>query len=65
MLRLVETEIRRNAQITALLAGVQVNNPAALRFWQQHGFHIISGPELMPDSTTVYGLRKALESGNV
>ncbi|HQI83907.1 MAG TPA: GNAT family N-acetyltransferase [Anaerolineae bacterium] len=54
----IEQEITKDAQITAILAGVQVNNPAAIQFWQQRGYHIVSGPTLMPDQTTVFGLRK-------
>jgi ribosomal protein S18 acetylase RimI-like enzyme len=54
----IENEISRDPAVTAILAGVQVNNPGAIRFWQNHGYRIISGPELMPDQTTAYGLRK-------
>lgn len=54
----VENEIRKDAQVTAIRSGVQVNNPQALRFWQKNGYRIVSGPELMPDQTTVFGLRK-------
>jgi ribosomal protein S18 acetylase RimI-like enzyme len=57
---MVEREIRKDAQVTAILAGVQVNNPQAVRFWQKHGYRIVSGPTLMPDQTTVFGLRKDL-----
>lgn len=54
----IEQEITKDAQITAILAGVQVNNPAAIQFWQQRGYRIVSGPTLMPDQTTVFGLQK-------
>jgi ribosomal protein S18 acetylase RimI-like enzyme len=54
----VEAHIRRDPGIRRILAGVQVNNPAAIRFWQRNGYRIVSGPELMPDQTTVYHLRK-------
>lgn len=54
----VEQEIRKDDSIRVLLAGVQVNNPRAVQFWQRRGFRIISGPRLMPDRTTVYELRK-------
>ncbi len=56
----IEQEIMKDAQITAILAGVQVNNPQAIRFWQKRGYRIVSGPTLMPDQTTVFGLRKDL-----
>jgi ribosomal protein S18 acetylase RimI-like enzyme len=35
-----------------LLAGVQVNNPRALKFWQRMGFRVISEPKDYPDGTT-------------
>ena len=54
----VEQEIRKNPQINTIQAGVQVNNPQAVRFWQQRGYRIVSGPQRMPDQTTVFGLRK-------
>jgi ribosomal protein S18 acetylase RimI-like enzyme len=56
----VEAEIRKNPRITTIRSGVQVNNPQAIRFWQRNGYRIISGPELMPDQTTVFGLQKIL-----
>lgn len=54
----VEREIRKNSQITAIRSGVQVNNPQAVRFWQRNGYQIVSGPERLPDQTTVFGLQK-------
>ncbi len=56
----VENEIKKDPQVRTILAGVQVNNPQAVRFWQKHGYQIISGPTLMPDQTTVFDLRKDL-----
>jgi ribosomal protein S18 acetylase RimI-like enzyme len=56
----VEQEIKKNPSITKIIAGVQVNNPGALRFWQRQGYQITGGPERMPDQTTVYHLRKDL-----
>lgn len=54
----VEKEIMKDTRITAIRSGVQVNNPRAIRFWQSRGYRIISGPQLMPDQTTVFGLLK-------
>jgi ribosomal protein S18 acetylase RimI-like enzyme len=54
----VEQEIKKDAQVRVILAGVQVNNPKAVKFWQKHGYKIVSGPSLMPDQTTAFGLRK-------
>ena len=56
----LEQEIQKDRGIHTILAGVQVNNPQAVRFWQRMGFSIISGPELMPDQTIAYGLQKDL-----
>jgi ribosomal protein S18 acetylase RimI-like enzyme len=55
---LIEDEIERNPQITAIFSGVQVNNPQAVRFWQRNGYRIVSGPELQGDGTTAFRLRK-------
>lgn len=54
----IENEIRKDAQVRTILSGVQANNPQAVRFWQRHGYRIVSGPTLMPDQTTAFGLRK-------
>lgn len=56
----IEQEIQKDPAIHTILAGVQVNNPQAVKFWQRSGYRIISGPELMPDQTTAYGLEKDL-----
>jgi ribosomal protein S18 acetylase RimI-like enzyme len=57
----VENEIRKDTGITAILSGVQVNNPQAIKFWQRHGYRIVSGPKLHPDQTTAFDLRKDLQ----
>lgn len=54
----VEKEVRKDPQITTMLSGVQVNNPQAIRFWQRHGYQIVSGPILHADQTTAFDLRK-------
>jgi ribosomal protein S18 acetylase RimI-like enzyme len=59
-----ENEIRKNEQVSTILSGVQVNNPQAVQFWQRRGYRIASGPELMPDQTTAFGLRKDLDRLN-
>jgi ribosomal protein S18 acetylase RimI-like enzyme len=43
-----------------LWSGVQVNNPNAIRFWNNQGFVIMSEPELFPDQTTAVRLLKTL-----
>jgi ribosomal protein S18 acetylase RimI-like enzyme len=55
---LIEDEIERNPQITAIFSGVQVNNPQAVRFWQKNGYRIVGRPELQPDGTTTFRLHK-------
>jgi ribosomal protein S18 acetylase RimI-like enzyme len=54
----IENETRKDARVSTILSGVQVNNPQAIRFWQRNGYRIVSGPELFPDQTTAFGLRK-------
>lgn len=56
----VEQEIRQRSHVTAILSGVQVNNPAAIRFWQRQGYRIVSEPQDFPDGTTAYRLWKPL-----
>lgn len=63
IVELIEKEIRKNAQITTILSGVQVNNPQAVRFWQKNGYRIVGGPELQPDQTTTFRLQKDCHSG--
>jgi RimJ/RimL family protein N-acetyltransferase len=58
--RLVEREIQKDTTITEIRSGVQVNNPQAIQFWQKNGYKIVSGPELRPDTTTVFRLSKKL-----
>jgi len=61
ILELIENEIRKDAQVTAILSAVQVNNPQALQFWQKNGYRIIGEPELQPDQTTTFRLQKDCE----
>jgi ribosomal protein S18 acetylase RimI-like enzyme len=58
VLALVESEVRKDPRVARIRIGVQVNNPSAIRFWQNRGFHIYAGPELLADQTTVYRLEK-------
>ena len=57
----VENEIAKNPIILAILLGVQVNNPNGQRFWKRCGYEVIGGPELQPDQTISYLMRKTLE----
>jgi ribosomal protein S18 acetylase RimI-like enzyme len=56
----VEADIRQNPEVTAIISGVQVNNPQAIQFWRRNGYEITSGPDLMPDQTVVFHLRKRI-----
>jgi len=58
VVELVEEEITKNKSIKQIHSGVQVNNPGAIRFWKSMAYEIRSGPELLPDGTTVYHLAK-------
>lgn len=62
VVRAVEAEIWRDARVKTIAAEVQVNNPAAIRFWERQGYRIVGGPEVGPDGTTVYHLCKQRES---
>ena len=55
-----EAEIRQDPQVDRILAGVQVNNPGSMRFWQRMGYRIVSEPKLHSDGTTAVDLRKEL-----
>ena len=56
--RLIERQIRKEPRVATIGSAVQVNNPGAQRFWLRHGYRIIGRPELQPDGTTVFLLRK-------
>jgi len=56
----VEKEIRMDPGVKAILSGVQANNPTAVAFWQKMGYQIVSADHTLPDTTTVFDLRKEL-----
>jgi ribosomal protein S18 acetylase RimI-like enzyme len=62
VVRQVEALICQDPQITAILSGVQVNNPGAIRFWLRQGYTIVSGPQDFPDGTTAFRLYKGVKS---
>jgi ribosomal protein S18 acetylase RimI-like enzyme len=65
ILSMVEKEMRSKGRVRSIKCGVQVNNPDATKFWQKHGYQITGGPELRPDKTTVYHLRKEIEPAKI
>jgi ribosomal protein S18 acetylase RimI-like enzyme len=60
IVKAVETEILKNKHIENILSGVQINNILAINFWINMGYKIVGGPELMPDRTVVYKLKKEI-----
>ncbi len=56
----LENELRR-AGIAVLGAAVQVNNPAAIRFWERCGFSRIGSAQPQSDGTVTFPLEKSLE----
>ncbi len=58
ILRAIERVIWSGSQSESIMVSVQVNNSAAIRFWERHEYRIIGSPELQPDRTTVFHLRK-------
>lgn len=60
ILELVEDRIMRIGQVSEIHTAVQLNNPAALRFWRRNNYCAFGDPELRPDQTLVSYLRKDL-----
>jgi RimJ/RimL family protein N-acetyltransferase len=58
VVRRIEAEIATHAQVQSILSGVQINNKAAIRFWQRNGYKIVGGPALQPDQTVTFQLQK-------
>jgi ribosomal protein S18 acetylase RimI-like enzyme len=54
----LEALIWADPNVHSIDLAVQVNNPAARRFWERHGYLMISGPEYQPDGTTVFTMQK-------
>jgi ribosomal protein S18 acetylase RimI-like enzyme len=63
IVEMVEREICNKKRIRSIRLGCQVNNPRAIRFWERKGYRITGGPDLLPDKTTVYHLRKDINRG--
>ena len=62
VVEIIEKEIARKHDSEEILVAVQTNNPGAMKFWQKRGYAVFAGPELRPDQTTVYYLRKKAAS---
>ena len=60
ILELIESRLKVAGQVSEIQTAVQLNNPAALHFWQRNNYRIFGNPELRPDQTTVSYLRKEL-----
>lgn len=55
---MVEKEICAHARIRSIRCGVQVNNSRGIRFWEKKGYQVFSGPNVLPDKTKVYRMKK-------
>jgi RimJ/RimL family protein N-acetyltransferase len=64
ILKLVEDRIGRTSRINEIHTAVQLNNPAALRFWQRNNYCVFGDPEFRPDQTMVSYLRKDLSTSD-
>ena len=60
VVRLVEGYISSDPSVQTIASAVQVNNPAAILFWERMGYQIVSGPHRQPDRTVTYELQKTL-----
>ncbi len=60
VVRAIEEQIGQDDDVTVIYSGVQFNNPRAIRFWQGHGYRLVSAPTLQPDGTTAMDLQKDL-----
>jgi ribosomal protein S18 acetylase RimI-like enzyme len=58
VVRWIEHRVQENPHVTSIETAVQVNNPGAVRFWCRLGYIIESGPELRPDQTRTFRLKK-------
>lgn len=60
ILRLAEDKIREIDLVDEIQTAVQLNNPAAMRFWLRNGYRVFGDPAFRPDQTVVTYLRKEL-----
>jgi ribosomal protein S18 acetylase RimI-like enzyme len=61
VLRALEAELMQRYRVSTIRAGVQANNPGAIRFWLRQGFTITGEAALMADGTTAFPLCKVLQ----
>ena len=57
----LESYLQHTCNIGVLESGVQVNNPGAIRFWRNRGFHIGTTARHHEDGTTAYDMVKVLK----
>ncbi len=60
VVRLVERAICQDEKVDRIAAGVQVNNPGAIRFWRRMGYAIVSEAKAMADGTVAFELLKQI-----
>jgi ribosomal protein S18 acetylase RimI-like enzyme len=63
VVRAFEAQVTQAGRVNVIHAGVQVNNPNAMRFWQRMGYRIVSAHKLYPDGSTAVDLRKDIPTG--
>lgn len=61
VVKTVENEIIKNHNIRSILVSVQINNKQAIAFWEKMGYIIVSGPQVMPDTTITLKLQKDIQ----
>ncbi|MDH4157716.1 MAG: GNAT family N-acetyltransferase [candidate division Zixibacteria bacterium] len=64
IVNLVESTIRATGQVSEIRTAVQLNNPAALRFWKRNKYRVFGNPELRLDQTVISYLRKELSDSD-
>jgi ribosomal protein S18 acetylase RimI-like enzyme len=57
----LESYLQAKHEVRTIAAGVQVNNPDAIRFWRSCGFQIGAAARLHEDGTTVHEMRKTIK----
>jgi ribosomal protein S18 acetylase RimI-like enzyme len=61
VVRALEDDLVRRYPVRLVRAGVQANNPGAIRFWQRQGF-VITGEAALIDGTSAFPLCKVLKA---
>ncbi len=60
VIKVLEQYLTMKYSIKRILSAVQTNNEKAIRFWRRCRYVINTTPEIRPDKTTVYHMKKKL-----